>query len=117
MENLFEKIKRTYNPKVKSLTKGTYVQNAVGSGKYKPVGGGAWKDFWQKYSEENFPSTCPFCGKPLDEEEIHGCHILIGQESNSNKEYIIPGHEDCNHQFGKYWQLKRDIKAVEAINE
>lgn len=115
-------------PEKKSLNALTRFRNAdLTSGK-DPKVGGSWKEFWQIFTQEDFPVTCPMCGKPLLEDDTSGCHINFGRiklfpkdgenkYTFDDKEYIIPGHQDCNVKFGKEFNSHITVVAVEAIEK
>ena len=110
-------------PEVKNLFKGYYVKNAEHTSDDKAFVGGSWKQYWKIFAQEDFPNTCPFCGKLLKEEDIDGCHVVLGESiffekvTYSRKKFIIPGHHACNMQLGEEFKSKVSIKAVEAIEK
>ena len=94
--------------------------NAVRTGDDRAAVGSSWKEYWQIFTQEDFPTTCPFCGLPMSENEIDGCHIkimgfLLG--SWSEKKYIIPGHHGCNMQQDDEFDAKITVNAVEATEK
>ena len=118
---LSEAINSGIKPKVEILLKGNFIQNAEYTSDDKAFVGGSWKQYWKIFAQEDFPNKCPFCGKPLNDEDIDGCHVLLGKTLLSNvviydrKKFIIPGHHACNMQLGKEFQSKVSVKAVEAV--
>ena len=108
-------------PEVKNLFEGYPIQNAEYTADDKAYIGGSWKQYWKIFAQEDFPNKCPFCGKPLNDEDIDGCHVLLGKTLLGNvvifdrKKFIIPGLHACNMQLGKEFQSKVSVKAVEAI--
>ena len=108
-------------PEVIDLFEGYPIQNAEHTSDDKAFVGGSWKQYWKIFAQEDFPNKCPFCGKPLNDEDIDGCHVLLGKTLLGNvviydrKKFIIPGHHACNMQLGKEFQSKVSVKAVEAI--
>lgn len=94
-------------------------RNAEHTSDEKAAVGGTWKDFWQIFSQVDFPTVCPFCGKPLEEKDIDGCHINVKGLFGDwlPKKYIIPGHHDCNMKFGKEFTSRFSVNAVEAIEK
>ena len=107
-------------PEVKNLFEGYPIQNAEYTADDKAYIGGSWKQYWKIFAQEDFPNKCPFCGKPLNDEDIDGCHVLLGKTLLGNvviydrKKFIIPGHHACNMQLGEEFKSKVSIKAVEA---
>ena len=107
-------------PEIKTLFKGQRFNNAVRTSDDKAAVGRSWKEYWQIFTLEDFPTTCPFCGMPMREDEVDGCHIKIKgvlQGSWLVKKYIIPGHHSCNMQLGDEFDAKIAVKAVEAIEK
>lgn len=109
------------NPEIKTLSAGIWIKNAERTGDDDAAVGGCWKNYWQIFTQQDFPSKCPFCGDPLAENDIDGCHIkiegpIIGKaaKSWSAKKYIIPGHHKCNISIDGECQTKIVITAVEA---
>lgn len=112
------------NPEIKKLNAGTWIINAERTGDDKAAVGGCWKNYWQIFALQDLPTKCPFCGEPLSENEIDGCHIkiegpIIGKvaKSWSLKKYIISGHHKCNTSIDGECQAKIAITAVEAIEK
>lgn len=107
-------------PEIKNLFEGYPIQNAEHTSDDKASVGGSWKQYWKIFAQEDFPNKCPFCGKPLNDEDIDGCHVLLGKTLLGNviiydrKKFIIPGHHACNMQLGEEFQSKVSTKAVEA---
>lgn len=108
-------------PEVKNLFVGYPIQNAEHTSDDKAFVGGSWKQYWKIFAQEDFPNKCPFCGELLNENDVDGCHVLLGKNipgngvSYNRKKFIIPGHHACNMQLGKEFQSKVSVKAVEAI--
>lgn len=108
-------------PEVKNLFEGYPIQNAEHTSDDKAFVGGSWKQYWKIFAQEDFPNKCPFCGKLLNDEDIDGCHVVLGvsmlidKATYGRKKFIIPGHHACNMQLGKEFQSKVSVKAVEAI--
>ena len=108
-------------PMVEILLKGNFIQNAEHTSDDKAFVGDSWKQYWKIFAQEDFPNKCPFCGELLNENDVDGCHVLLGRTLFGNveiygiKKFIIPGHHACNMQLGKEFQLKVSVKAVEAI--
>lgn len=111
------------NPNIIRLHKFQLVKNADDTGNDVPVVCNARIDYWKTFTMEDIPNVCPLCGEPITDDDSKGCHVLIKSQSdmgNGNYEatkYIIPGHHKCNCQFGEEFNLKIDIKAVEAIKK
>lgn len=115
-------------PGRRTLTKGGGFRNADKTGYDDPKVGEVWKEYWQIFTQEDFPKTCPFCGKPLAEDDVDGCHInfrrykLFEKEDEANyvyddEKYIIPGHHDCNLKYNAEFESKIEVAAVEAIKK
>lgn len=108
-------------PEVKNLFVGYPIQNAEHTSDDKAFVGGSWKQYWKIFAQEDFPNKCPFCGELLNENDVDGCHVLLGKtifgnvEIYGRKQFIIPGHHACNMQLGKEFQSRVSVKAVEAI--
>lgn len=119
---LLEAHRSGIQPEVTNLFVGHPFKNAEHTSDDKAATGGSWKQYWKTFAREDFPMVCPFCGEPLDEDEIDGCHINIGimignTEAYSCKKYIIPGHHACNMQLGDCFVSEIAVKAVEAIEK
>ena len=113
-----KRLSTNLRPEIRTLFKERHFKNAERTGDDKAAEGGSWKGYWQIFTQEDFPTVCPFCGLPMSEEEIDGCHIKIAgllTGSWSVKKYIIPGHHGCNMQLGEEFDAQITIKAVEAI--
>lgn len=117
-------------PEKCELTVLSHFKNADNTGDDDPKVGSFWKEFWQIFTQEDFPKTCPFCGKPLAAEDVSGCHINIrrvrlypkeGEDRYyyTSKRYIIPGHQGCNKcsEDENEFQSKIEVTAVEAIKK
>lgn len=108
-------------PEIRTLYANQHLKNAERTSDDRAAVGSSWKEYWQIFIQEDFPETCPFCGLPMLEDEIDGCHInilglgLLGRWSE--KKYIIPGHHGCNMQQGEEFDAKITVKAVEAIEK
>lgn len=114
------KLSSKLTPEIKTLFKGQRFKNAVRTSDDKAAVGRSWKEYWQIFTQEDFPTACPFCGLPMKDEDVDGCHIKIKgilQESWSVKKYVIPGHHGCNLKFGDEFDAKITVKAVEAIEK
>lgn len=120
---LIEAHKSGIQPEVVNLFAGYPFKNAEHTSDDKAAAGGSWKQYWKTFAREDFPKVCPFCGDPLDEDDIDGCHVNIGKTmlgntvAYSRKKYIIPGHHACNMQLGDKFIGKIAVKAVEAIEQ
>ena len=101
-------------------------RNADKTGYDDPKVGSCWKEYWQIFTQEDFPAICPFCGKPLAEGDVSGCHInfrrykLFEEETSGvyeydEKKYIVPGHQDCNLKYNDEFISDISVTAVEAI--
>lgn len=115
-----KKLSTNLKPEIRTLFEGQRFKNAERTSDDKAAVGSSWKEYWQIFTGEDFPIVCPFCGLPMSEEEIDGCHIKIMgilKGSWSVKKYIIPGHHGCNMQLGKEFNAKITVKAVEAIEK
>lgn len=108
-------------PEFIDLFTGFPFKNAEHSSDDKAAVGGSWKQYWKIFALEVFPTVCPFCGEPMSEDKIDGCHVNIGKTTLGNvvaysrKKYIIPGHHACNMQLGDCFKSKIAIKVVEAF--
>lgn len=122
-ERKYLNIKRVVSriaPEVRTLFVGSKFKNAVRTSDDQAAVGSSWKEYWQIFTMEDFPTKCPFCGEPLAEIDIDGCHIKIMGTvlgSWSVKKYIIPGHHACNMQLGDEFISKIQVEAVEAIEK
>ena len=116
-----KRLSTALKPEIRTLYQGQHFRNAERTSDDRAAVGSSWKEYWQIFTQEDFPATCPFCGLPMSEEEIDGCHInilglgLLGRWSD--KKYVIPGHHVCNMQLGKEFDAKITVKAVEAIEK
>lgn len=110
-------------PETFNLFEGYPIKNAEHTADEKAAAGGCWKQYWKIFARQDFPQTCPFCGEPLAEDDIDGCHVNIGERMlfedvfYSEKTYIIPGHHSCNMQLGDSFKCNIPIMAVEAIEK
>lgn len=117
-------------PITRIVNQGEVFKNADNTGDDNPKVGSCWKEYWQIFTQMDFPMTCPICGQPLAKEDISGCHINIrrtrmfpneDQEKYyyENAAYIIPGHQDCNKKSEKEnpFNSAIEVKAVEAIKK
>lgn len=108
-------------PDVKHLIEEQRFKNAERTGDDKARVGSSWKEYWKIFSQQDFPPICPFCGMPMSEDEVDGCHVkikgggLLGRWSE--KEYIIPGHHKCNMQQDEEFVTQIAVEAVEAIEK
>ena len=64
-------------PEIRTLFVSQHFKNADRTGDDRAAVGSSWKEYWQIFTLEDFPTTCPFCGLPMTEYEIDGCHIKI----------------------------------------
>ena len=123
VRKLSARMKCGCNPLITKLHVNQQVKNADDTKDDIPVVCDTWISYWKTFTMEDIPTTCPLCGKALTEDEADGCHILIkprsiiSNDDYSKKEYIIPGHHECNCQFGEDFKLKIGIGAVEAIKK
>lgn len=123
IRNLNARMECGCNPGIITLHKSQQVKNADNTGDDNPVVCNAWIDYWKTFTMEDIPDVCPLCGEPMTDDDSKGCHVLIKSQSamgNGNygaTKYIIPGHHKCNCQFGEEFELKIEIKAVEAIKK
>ena len=103
-------------------------RNADKTGDDDPKIGSSWKEYWQIFTQQDFPATCPFCGEPLAEVDVSGCHVNLrriklftkpGEDKYyfTDKKYIIPGHQGCNKcsEDENEFRAKIRVTAVEAI--
>jgi len=123
-----KKLMSELKPQIKTLTALARFRNADKTGDDDPKTGDSWKEYWQIFTQEDFPGTCPMCGKPLKEDDISGCHINFGRLKLFLKEgedsytfedtkFIVPGHQDCNVKFGEEFTSHITVTAVEAIKK
>lgn len=115
-----QRLSTKLRPEIKTMYIGQRFKNAERTGDDKAAIGNSWKNYWQIFTQEDFPKTYPFCGLPMADDEIDGCHIKINgflPGSWSVKKYIIPGHHGCNMQLGEEFDAKITVKAVEAIEK
>lgn len=107
-------------PSTYPILTNTVFKNAEQTSDEDAAVGSTWKEYWQIYALDDFPTICPFCGEPLNKDEVDGCHIqiksLIG-DGWLKKTFIIPGHHSCNSKFGRVFSSKISIKAIEAIKK
>lgn len=111
----------------KHLDVGDCVFNASETADEKPVAADFWIDYWKQMTGNEIPNICPFCGLPLNADEAEGCHIvfpksvehLLGvmQKGVIRPKYIIPGHHNCNCQFGKLFDVKCSVDAYIAVSK
>ena len=114
-----KKLSTDLAPDIKTLFQGQRFKNEERTGDDKAAVGQGWRDYWQIFTQESFPISCPFC-LPMTEEEVDGCHVRIRGillESWSANKYIIPGHHECNMKFGDEFDARSVVKAVEAIEK
>ncbi len=115
-----KRLRSAIEPEIRTLFVGTKFKNAERTSDEHAAVGSSWKEYWQIFTLDDFPTKCPFCGEPLDEKDIDGCHIKIKgilSGSWSVKKYIIPGHHGCNMQSGEEFISRIQVKAVEAIEK
>lgn len=115
---MIKRLRTRFSPLRRDLQIGQLARNAERTANEHAAAGNSWKEYWQVFTQRDFPTTCPFCGQPLAEEDIDGCHIEIADRlvgGWSTKKFIIPGHHDCNMQLGEEFTSKLSLPAVEAI--
>lgn len=108
------------NPEIKTLRRGAVVMNADRTGTDKAAVGSTWKEYWQIFTLQDFPSMCPLCGKQLIKDNIDGCHIKIYHANTKHwslRKYIVPGHHSCNVSLVNPFQLQISAIAVQAIEK
>lgn len=112
---LTKDIKRRYS--VRNLPLGTKIKNAEDTGNDDPPLGDSWIEYWKMYTGNHVPERCPMCGRSFtNDNKAEGCHIKIYNNGNiSEKKFIIPGHHNCNTQFGQDFALQSDVETVEVI--
>lgn len=111
-------------PKTLTVKCGSWIKNAQRTGDDDARVGSCWKDYWQIFTLQDFPTKCPFCGENLEKGDVDGCHIKVdkkreGLESREWMEetYIVPGHHGCNIDYDKVCQANINISIVEAIKK
>lgn len=111
-------------PETREVESGDWIKNAERTSNEHAGFGTCWKEYWKIFTQQDFPTKCPFCGQTLEGDYIDGCHIKIDEKRptfNSrrwiDKKYIIPGHHDCNISDDGEFQSKINIIAVEAIEK
>ena len=114
---MLKSLRSGISPQKRNVPIEQLARNAERTGDERAAVGKSWKEYWQIFTQMDYPETCPFCGQPLAENDIEGCHIeiadgLLGRWST--KKYIIPGHHDCNMHLGEEFTSKLTIPAVEA---
>ena len=115
---MFKRLRARFSPQKRIMLIGQLARNAERTGNEHAAAGSSWKEYWQVFTLKDFPTTCPFCGRPLAEADIDGCHIEIADRligGWSARKYIIPGHHNCNMQRGEEFSVKMTIPAVEAV--
>lgn len=118
------KVKSGLQPEIREVKIGDWIKNAERTADDKAGVGGCWKDYWQIFVQQDFPTKCPFCGESLTDGDIDGCHVNIdekrcGVDSRKwlEKKYIVPGHHNCNVKQDGENQIKITIQVVEAIGK
>lgn len=114
----FESIKdRERINSVQNIPLNTSIKNAEDTGEDDPPMGDSWIEYWMRYCGNHVQERCPMCGQPFtDDNKAEGCHIKIYNNGNiSEKTFIIPGHHNCNTQFGQDFTLQSDVETVEII--
>lgn len=108
-------------PEIRKVKSGDWIKNAERTGDEHAGVGTCWKEYWQIFTQQDFPTKCPFCGEPMAEDQIDGCHIKIDEKRPTcssrrwiSAKFIIPGHHDCNIKYDRKCQSIVDIIAVEA---
>lgn len=107
-------------PEIKQLTRGQLFKNAERTGDDRAELGSSWKEYWEFFAKQDIPKICPFCGMPMSEDDVDGCHIHVAGALNGSwsvKKYIIPGHHKCNMQQGEEFVSNITVRAVEAIEK
>ena len=123
IQKSFLNFKRLFSnifPEIKNLSIGQLFCNAEKTADEKAASGKSWREYWQIFTQDDFPTTCPFCGKFMTEDEVDGCHIIMRDVFFghwSEKKFIIPGHHQCNMQQDGEFKAKIAVKAVEAIEK
>ncbi len=109
---------------IREVESGDWIKNAKRTGDDHAGVGTCWKEYWQIFTQQDFPTKCPFCGQTLKGDDIDGCHIKIDEKRTAcssrrwiDKKYIIPGHHDCNITYDGECQSKISVIAVEAIEK
>lgn len=49
------------NPEIRTLCVGQHFTNAERTSDDRAAVGSSWKEYWQIFTQEDFPATCPFC--------------------------------------------------------
>ena len=115
---MLKKLRASFTPHRRNLQFGQLARNAERTANEHAAAGSSWKEYWQVFTLRDFPTTCPFCGQPLAEADIDGCHIEIADRLVGGwgaRKFIIPGHHNCNMQQGEEFTSKLTVPAVEAI--
>lgn len=112
------KVMSGLEPGISSLYEGDEFVNADKTGDECAATGKSWKEYWQIFTQQDFPNVCPFCGFLLSDNEVEGCHIKIVRKfagGLSASKFIIPGHHHCNMQKKDIvFFAKISVQAVEA---
>lgn len=106
------------NPDIKTLRAGAVIMNAERTGDDDAAVGSSWKEYWQVFTQRDYPLMCPLCGHHLAKGDIDGCHIRIYHQDTKRWtlwKFIVPGHHKCNTSIDGECQTKIDILAVEVI--
>ena len=115
---MLKRLRARFSPKKQILQNGQLARNAERTDNEHAAVGSSWKEYWQVFTQSDYPTICPFCGRLLAQVDIDGCHIEIADRLRgdwSTMKYIIPGHHDCNMQLGKEFSVKMTLPAVEAV--
>ena len=115
-----KRLKNGLNPEIRILHKGELFKNDGNTGGDQPAVGDTWKEYWQIFTQEDFPTTCPMCGLPMTEDEIDGCQIKFAGAVRGRwtvKKFIVPGHHACNMQLDDEFFSHITVKTVEAIKK
>lgn len=110
-----------FSPEILTVSSGSWIKNAERTGDETARVGSCWKDYWQIFTLQDFPTKCPFCGKNLEVGDVDGCHIKVDYKREClesrgwmEKTYIVPGHHGCNITLDKACQASINISVVEA---
>lgn len=111
-------------PVVRTIEVGDWIKNAERTKDDEAGVGTCWREYWQIFTQNDYPTKCPFCNETLEGEKVDGCHIKIDEKRfglSSRKwiegSFIIPGHHDCNIAIDGECQAKIKILAVKAIKK
>lgn len=108
------------NPEIKTLRAGAVIMNAERTGDDDAAIGSSWKEYWQIFTQNDFPHVCPLCGHRLAKGDIDGCHIRIYHQDTKRwtlRKFIVPGHHGCNVSIKGDFQMQTGETVVEAIEK